>query len=60
MFVGNHYMGSGTLLLLYLLWGWDPWDELYMSCLRVFMGWNVVFMPRGERIRLMASDVFFT
>ena len=28
MFVGNHYMGFGTLLLLYLLWGWGPWGEL--------------------------------
>ena len=28
-----------------------------MSCLRVFMGWNVVLIPRGVSIRLIVSDV---
>ena len=29
----------------------------YRSCRKVLMGWEVVLMPRGDRTRLMASEV---
>ena len=37
---------------------WGTWSlECTRSCRKVLMGWEVVLMPRGDRTRLMASEV---
>ena len=55
--VGICCMGSGTLLLLcpcYRVLG------VPRACLKVLVGWKDVIIPKGVRLRLMASEVFFT
>ena len=41
-------MGSGKLLLLYFLWVRDPWDELHISCLKVFIGLQFIIEKESE------------
>ena len=37
---------------------WGTWSlECTRSCHKVFIGWKVVLMPRGDRTHLMPSEV---